>query len=367
MKKFLPFLLTIFVISAKAQFIPVLITYDNVEVYTWFGAWANLANSGYYTNASVSPTASAATYGIGSSTSAVEQNRYVLPNVTGLDATRSHLFKFRLGSYRFTSINSTRGVDVADYVEVSISVNGGVTYTSEVRITGFSNAFWNYNTGATISKTANGVNSIYSPSAGGDRTSTGDGYSVVELTIPAGTTQLAVDIFCRTNSAGEEWWLDNMELYVLEPDAILPVDLISFSGDMTSEGVRLDWQTHQEVNNSHFIVERSADGIWWDSILHVQAKGEVSGSLYSEVDKKPFAGINYYRLKQYDTDGAWSVSNIISVQYKFNQVEAYTYQKDGLLEQALSFETSEISSGLYYLNLIGDGPVSSIIKVRILN
>ena len=393
MKNILIVAATLFSAYINAQVIPVLITYDNIETYTWPGIWANSANSGYFTNASVSPNASAVLYGMGTGSSPIEQNQYILPNVTGLDASKSHLFKFRLGAYRFSSLNSTRGVDVGDYIEVRISTDGGTSYSREIRITGFNNSFWDYNTNATISKTANGTNTIYSPVIGGNRTLTGDGYSVIELTVPAGITQLAVNIYGRVNAAGEEWWFDDMELFVLEPDVILPIELLSFSGDVISKGVQLDWNTGHEINNSHFIIERSSNGIQWDSILYVPAKNEVQGSKYSAIDKKPFVGINYYRLKQYDLDKSESILNIISIEYKLNQIEAYAYQQDGivyikncnsfnkfklidisgkvitsgLLSQTTSFETSEIVSGLYYLNLIDSDQLSSIIKVRILN
>jgi hypothetical protein len=374
-----------------AQFIPILLRYDNIETYTWAGAWLIAANSGYYTNASVSPNASAVTFGVGNSSSRTEEDLYFLPNVTGLDATRSHLFKFRLASYRFSSLNSTRGVDAGDYMEVRISTNGGASYTSEIRITGFSNAYWNYNTNASITKTANGTNVTYSPAAGGDRTNTGDGYSVIELTIPAGATQLAVDLYFRTNSAGEEWWIDNMELYRLEPDVFLPVELISFDGEQIDNGISLNWKTAQEINNSHFIVERSRDGVDWDSIGVELAMAGNSGANYSFFDTRPFSGTNYYRLIQVDIDGSQKTFNTIAVDYKLFNIESYVYQQNNILylkncdlyqrfklmdssgkiimdqdfNSQYHVDVSNLSSGIYYLNLIGENLVTTTLKVQI--
>jgi hypothetical protein len=51
-----------------------LLVYDDIETYTWFGLWSTAANTGYYTNVSVSPNASAAIIGAGLGTSAIEQN-----------------------------------------------------------------------------------------------------------------------------------------------------------------------------------------------------------------------------------------------------------------------------------------------------
>lgn len=392
MNKALLILISLFSTIVNAQFIPVLIRYDNVETYNWFGAWLSSTNSGYYTNASVSPTASAVTYGVGSSSSIIEQNLYVLPNITGLDVTKDHLFKFRLGAYRFSSLNSTRGVDVGDYVEVRISTDGEISYIPELRITGFSNAYWDYNN-TTITKTADGTNTRYTPASGGNRTSAGDGYSIIELIIPAGINQIAVDIYCRANSAGEEWWLDNMELFVLEPDVILSIELNKFSGTQIPEGVLLEWVTSQEFNNSHFIIERSFNLEEWDSIQFKESLGDGGPFQYQMIDSRPFSGINYYRLAQYDFDGTVSYSKNIAVEYKLRNIHTYAYQsgntvylknyetftkfklidvsgkviKEERLDQKNYFETSEISSGTYYINFTDDEANTAMIKVRILN
>lgn len=192
------------------------LVYDNVEVFTWFGLWNSLNTAGYYTNVFVSPNASAALYGVGLGNSAIEQSTYVLPNVV-VNPSFQHIFRFRLGSYRITSTGSASGTDLADYVEVRLSTNNGTIYTREMRITGFGNAYWDYNTNAIASKNANGVLQTFSPVAGGNRTNTGDGYSIIELTVPAGVSNIAINLFCSVNAAGEEWWLDNMELIQVVP------------------------------------------------------------------------------------------------------------------------------------------------------
>jgi hypothetical protein len=208
------------------------LVYDNVEAYTWVGLWNSLFNAGYYNNVSVSPNISAALIGVGSGTSAVEQSTYLLPNII-VNPNFQHIFRFRLGSYRITSTSTTSGVDNTDYVDVRLSTNSGTTYVSEMRITGFSNAFWNYNTNATASKTANGILQTFSPTAGGNRTNTGDGYSIIELRVPAGVSNIAINLLCRANSAGEEWWLDNMELIRVVPRPNNPIVTIPNAIDTT--------------------------------------------------------------------------------------------------------------------------------------
>lgn len=208
------------------------LVYDNVEAYTWVGLWNSLFNAGYYNNVSVSSNASSALIGVGLGSSAVEQSTYVLPNIA-VNSNFQHIFRFRLGSYRITSTGTASGTDLADYVEVRLSTNNGTTYTPEMRITGFGNAYWDYNTNATASKTANGTLQTFSPVGGGNRTNTGDGYSIIELRIPAGVSNIAINLLCRANAAGEEWWLDNMELIQVVPIPNNPIVIAPLSPDTT--------------------------------------------------------------------------------------------------------------------------------------
>lgn len=309
-------LLFTFITSINAQICTTLVAYDYVETYNWTGLWfGNTLNSGYYNNTSVTPTLSAAVYGSGGGTSAIEQDWYTLPNRTGLNTTYTYQFKFRLGSYTFTNTTAaTRGVDAADLVEVQVSTNGEISYTSEIRITGNNNATWNYNTAGVITKTANGVLTTYSPAAGGNRTATGDGYSDITLTL-TGISQLAIDILCRVNSAGEEWWLDNIELYEIAPCAPLPIELTNFYVINKDTYNKVIWETATETNNDYFLLNRSTDAVNWYEIAKLHGSGSSFVPRvyeYFDFDFLP-KSINYYILNQIDYDGNNSFSNIISI------------------------------------------------------
>jgi len=281
--------------------------FDYVETFDadWSGAWwVPAATTGYYTNAFVSSTSSAAIYGVGSGTSVYESDWYSFPNLV-VNSSYDYQFKFRLGSYRFTSTATTRGVDGADYVTVQLSTNGGVSYVNELRITGNANAFWDYNA-ASYTKTANGTLTTIGPAAGGNRTATGDGYSVIQLNIPAGTTQIAIDIFARANSAGEEWWMDNFELTRI--GGPLPVELLYFDATAYPKYNMLTWATASEKDASHFIIERSVDAENWIKVGEKAAAGNSSElQNYSYQDVITESAIHYYRLIQYDIDGAYEI------------------------------------------------------------
>lgn len=196
-------------LPSKAQSCTSTTYFDNMETYTWLGDWWLYNFSNFYTNFSVSPSVSAMHYGSGSSTSGIEQDWYTMPVINGLNPNYSYKVRFKLASYTVTSSTATtRGVDADDYIQVQLSRNGGA-YVTEMTVRGFSNQTWTYNATGVAAKTANGTNTIYQRTTGGARL---DGYSTIELTLQPNTTSVAIDIYTRCNSAGEEFWLDNIQL-----------------------------------------------------------------------------------------------------------------------------------------------------------
>ncbi len=101
--------------------------------------------------------------------------------------------------------------------------------------------------------------------------------------------------------------------------AILPVELLYFYGEQVSEGVQLDWQTASEINNSHFDVEWSTNGVDFERIGTVNGAGtttDVRPDSYRDYDflhPNPAIGENYYRLKQVDLDGEYEYTNVILI------------------------------------------------------
>lgn len=282
-----------------------LIASDYVETYDWFGAWFTpAATAGYFNNISVSPTVSAAIYGTGNN--AREQDWYSLPAIT-VDPFNEHVFRMRLAAQTISDPTaSTAGLDGGDYITVQLSQDGG-SFVSELRVTGFSNATWDYSSTATASKVADGSITVFQPAAGGDRTLLGDGYSYIELYIPAGPSSIAIDVYCRANRSGEDWWMDNFELYEIRSTA-LPVELMSFEGEIKDGSNVLSWTTASENNSSHYDVEWSRDGFSWSTIGSEQAAGNSTSFLeYYFVEENPLLINNYYRLVQYDFDGQFEV------------------------------------------------------------
>ncbi len=275
--------------------------YDYMETWNWAGYWWVGTNTNWYTDISVSSPTSAVILGEGNST--IEEDWYVLPNVT-LDPNKMYLFRFRLAAQSISNpTHPAAGNDAGDYVDVQVSTDGGLTYTSEIRIRGYGNANWDYNINGTIYETLNGVNNIYTPTGGGDRTNTGDGYSEISLEIPFGTTDLAVDLYCRVGRPGEEWWIDNIELLEM---AALPVELAKFEGINVNRKNILSFTTVSEQNSSYFLIKHSTNGEFDENsvIGYVEAAGNSQETInYEFIDRNYPNTINYYQLTQVDIDG----------------------------------------------------------------
>jgi hypothetical protein len=324
--------ITIKVLPISAQ---TLIRYDYIENYNWFGGWSvgYGNNTGYYTNAFVSSTSSAALIGAGNGTSNIEDGLYVLPNVTGLVSAYEYEFRFRLGSYKFNSPSSTSaGVDATDYVLLYISYNNA-TLIQEIRINGYNNALWNYNT-TLIQKTASGTLTTYSAQNGS--------YSDIRLKF-TNTTQFTVRVYVRVNSAGEEWWLDNFELWQITTP--LPVSLISFEGDRDS----LWWEIYSEYNNDYYTILYSKDGYNFEPKYNVPSEGKHKYSTKNTV------GGGYFILRQTDYDGKFEDLDVIYVtEYKKRMIIKIT----NLMGQ----EVLNMKEGEIYLLIYDDGFIEKIVK-----
>lgn len=103
----------------------------------------------------------------------------------------------------------------------------------------------------------------------------------------------------------------------------LPVKLVSFNGKYINQEVRLDWATSQEINTSHYLIQRSGDGINFEDIGNVSAKGNStlpSSYYYTDQLNDMNQSKLFYRLEMIDKDGNYEYSSVISVNIKSNRL-----------------------------------------------
>ncbi len=75
--------------------------------------------------------------------------------------------------------------------------------------------------------------------------------------------------------------------------------------------VNVDWTTLNELHNDYFSVERSNDGIRFESVAKIKSQGSGSEERrYHYTDAHPYKGRNYYRIVQHDADGKTTTSSV---------------------------------------------------------
>jgi hypothetical protein len=94
----------------------------------------------------------------------------------------------------------------------------------------------------------------------------------------------------------------------------LPIELLSFKAEAEGQVVELAWSTASEMNCDFFTVQRSSDGVNFEAVVDVDARGNtVSRTDYRATDYDPLPGTSYYRLAQTDVDGTSVASEIVTV------------------------------------------------------
>jgi len=163
----------------------------------------------------------------------------------------------------------------------------------------------------------------------------------------------------------------------------LPIELISFDAKPNGNIVDLMWCTATEINNDYFSVERSIDGITFESIVEKKGAGNSSQKInYAAIDDKPFGGITYYRLKQTDFDGKYSYSKSVPVEFNNgktafniypNPVKAgesprinFNFQEEKEVLVILYTTTGELVYSKVIIVSKGNGPILAIDRSDIL-
>jgi hypothetical protein len=190
----------------------------------------------------------------------------------------------------------------------------------------------------------------------------------------------------------------------LQARSEIPVELTSFVAAVNKNNIILNWQTASETNNQGFEIERS-EGFDFKKIGFIPGHGTTTeAQSYIYTDENILTGKYTYRLKQLDFNGAVEYSNVVKVDmnrphaYNLNQnypnpfnpitTISYSIPDDGFVSlkifdvlgnevkilvneiqtagnRRIVFDASELSSGVYYFQLVS-GDFSSTRKLILL-
>ncbi len=134
--------------------------------------------------------------------------------------------------------------------------------------------------------------------------------SGVTLTSPTSVDAVNETVTFEVNLAdGDFFTLGSTEEYAL------PITLVHFDANaLADQRVRVEWTTVEETGNAFFSVERSTDGLNFESIALLDGAGNSQDIReYEYIDNSPVNGQNYYRLRQTDFNGESTVTEALRV------------------------------------------------------
>jgi len=92
----------------------------------------------------------------------------------------------------------------------------------------------------------------------------------------------------------------------------VPMKFLTLTANRETEDVRVQWRTAEELNVSHYDIQRSIDGRNFEAVGSAAAHNGAQQA-YIHLDRKAPASRLYYRVRSVDLDGSVSYSIIVSV------------------------------------------------------
>jgi len=118
-------------------------------------------------------------------------------------------------------------------------------------------------------------------------------------------------------------WFKNFSYHIGQTGS-LPLSLVSFTAQLNNETVNLSWVSALQINTSHFVVQRSVDGVNYDddAIVFTTENGSVTTDYqYADNIDEIKTSLIYYRLKIVDLDGKYQYSSIALVKLGNDQLQ----------------------------------------------
>lgn len=208
-------------------------------------------------------------------------------NITSVSAAYSAGGSVKIGSGSATGFIQTKVLD--------LSVNGG-SFSIDFDVKG-----WTTIEGSIIVTVTNLATQTVTYSA----VMASSSFETKTMNFSGGTANSVIKIATTSKRA----FIDNVKVYYAV--STLPVELVSFSAICEDNNtITVNWTTASEHNSDYYIVEKSRDGLNWNTLATKAAAGNSIQLInYSVAD---ISGTVYYRLTQVDVDGASKMYDIVS-------------------------------------------------------
>lgn len=150
-----------------------------------------------------------------------------------------------------------------------------------------------------------------------------------------------------------------IDLGAYEYQGVLPVTFDYFKAKKEGAIANLSWRTLTENNSSHFMVQRGSSPSNFVDIKRIEANGNTNEpKAYGYIDQNPLAGINYYRLVQYDYNGDHEVLGEQALTFALNGSQNLVYPNPASKYVSVKLPNVSGIATIDLVNLIGQNVIS---------
>ncbi len=250
----------------------------------------------------------------------------------------------------FNSLSKTPGSPNHFEFDVEVENNGIIGTSSPIKIDFYEYDLNNHNiTGSRLAR----FSSPEALGAGGSENITGFFDTVNEL--PDGVVVI-IDRGESSNCTCPNFsGIDDNPAAIMSP-VTLPVELSLFRGESKACQVELTWRSETEELFSHYELQKSSDGRYFETIEVIEGSGGLTLSQsYRYLDKVSLAK-NYYRLRLVDLDGSVDYSEVVFIETDCDKAELTFHpnpasQSLGVID--INLKSSNSTEQLEIINITG--------------
>ncbi len=139
-------------------------------------------------------------------------------------------------------------------------------------------------------------------------------------------------------------------MVVFSPSTLLPVGFTNLTASQAGQDVQVEWTVQSETNVQKYTVERSADRLLFTDLISVAARNSNKVETYSQLDKNPFDGTNFYRIKTSENTGRFSYSKIVKVDVS-RGAPSFSIYPNPVTNNKVSAQLMNLRAGEYSLKM----------------
>lgn len=139
---------------------------------------------------------------------------------------------------------------------------------------------------------------------------------------------------------------------VVTINMVLAVNFSVIKAYEKQNGVQIDWTVNSESNLEKYQVERSADGINFNTIGNVVSRNVSAETSYAYLDVSPMPNIGYYRIRSVSFDGKATFSHTIKISLNKSDKTFSIYPNPAVAGGFVSMQSADLAKGAYSLQLL---------------